>query len=80
MIVNSQNGLYYSLILDTKDLNNLDINLMNFLGNSNNTNTYIEKILNKLNINITDNIKTIDILTFNFQIFNIKIYLNKTKK
>ena len=74
MIINSKNYTYCILTLDLKDLENLNIKLENFLGNNLNTYKITKTILEKNGLNY--NIKNIDITSFNFEIFNLKITLN----
>lgn len=74
MIINSKYDTYCILIFDLNDLKNLNIDLINFLGNSQTTNRLTKNILEKNNL--STNIKNIDITTFDFKIFNLKITLN----
>lgn len=78
MILNVQNDNYYKLVLDLNDLKSLNIDVYSLLGNSSNTNNYIKDILKKLNIDTSNKIENIEIISFAFQIFNIKFSINKS--
>ena len=71
MILTSKNNTYYTLILDTKDLENFNINIVKFLGNSHETLETISTILKKIKNDA--NIKSFNITSFKFNIFKINI-------
>lgn len=71
MILTSKNNTYYTLILDTKDLENFNINIVKFLGNSHETLEIISTVLKKIKNDV--NIKSFNITSFKFNIFKINI-------
>lgn len=75
MIFNANNDTFYKVILDKKDLENIHISPIKFLSNSKATKECLYKILDIFNLK--DEISKIDILTYNFEVFYIKIFLHK---
>lgn len=71
MILTSKNSTYYTLILDTKDLENFNINIAKFLGNSHETFKIISTIFKKIKNDV--NIKSFNITSFKFNIFKVNI-------
>lgn len=71
MIINLDNSNKYKVIFDINDLNNYETSLNSFCGNSNNIKIFIEKILKDKNFSSKYEIHNLELITFNFKIFNL---------
>lgn len=78
MILNMQNTNNYKLLLDLEDLKSLNIDVNSLCGNSQNINTYLIKILKKLDFNDGFNLSDIEIISFDFKIFYIFFSINSS--
>ncbi len=79
MIINNLDNSSIKIIIDEEDLKNNEINLKEWISNPQKTNFFLKKLLKNypeyqyLNFDIP---KEINIYTFNFKIFYIKIKEN----